>query len=142
MESNTSGGSIVFDIGSLYAHLQGMQDRRKPRGIRDPLAVILVMRAMGKMCGEDTPSGIAEWVRHRAEQFLEMLKLNRKSMPHHSTYRRIEAEVVDPEEMEQVVSSVLAGRKFFGKQLYLLDAFSMLILHLLSPSSHDFKKAL
>ena len=119
MESNTSGGSIVFDVGSLYAHLQGMQDRRKPRGIRYPLAILLVMMVMAKLCGEDTPSGIAEWVKHRAEQFIEMLKLNRKSMPHHSTYRRIEAEVVDPEELEQVVSSVLAGRKFFGKQALL-----------------------
>lgn len=119
MESNTSGGSIVFDVGSLYAHLQGMQDRRKPRGIRYPLAILLVMMVMAKLCGEDTPSGIAEWVKHRAEQFIEMLKLNRKRMPHHSTYRRIEAEVVDPEELEQVVSSVLAGRKFFGKQALL-----------------------
>ncbi|HSQ61082.1 MAG TPA: hypothetical protein VLT84_11765, partial [Acidobacteriota bacterium] len=33
MESNTSGGSMVFDVGSLYAYLQGMQDKRKPRGI-------------------------------------------------------------------------------------------------------------
>jgi predicted transposase YbfD/YdcC len=77
------------------------------------------MMVMAKLCGEDTPSGIAEWVKHRAEQFIEMLKLNRMSMPHHSTYRRIEAEVVDPEELEQVVSSVLAGRKFFGKQALL-----------------------
>lgn len=119
MESNTSGGSVVFDVGSLYAHLQSMQDRRKPRGIRYPLVVILVMMVMAKLCGEDTPSGIAEWVKHRADQFIEMLKLNRKSMPHHSTYRRIEAEVVDPEELEQIVSSVLAGRKFFGKQALL-----------------------
>ena len=40
-------------------------------------------------------------------------------MPHHSTYRRIEAEVVDPQELEQVVSNLLAGRKFFGKQVLL-----------------------
>lgn len=119
MESNTSRGSVVFDVGSLYAHLQGLQDRRKPRGIRYPLVVILVMMVMAKLCGEDTPSGIAEWVKHRADRFIDILKLNRKSMPHHSTYRRIEAEVVDPEELEQVVSSVLAGRKFFGKQALL-----------------------
>ena len=50
MESNTSGGSVVFDVGSLYAHLQGLQDRRKPRGIRYPLVVILVMMVMAKLC--------------------------------------------------------------------------------------------
>ena len=38
-------------------------------------------------------------------------------MPHHNTYRRIEAEVVDPEELERIVSTVLAGRKYLGKQV-------------------------
>jgi len=74
---------------------------------------------MAKLCGEDTPSGIVEWAKHRAEQFIDMLKLKRKSMPHHSTYRRVETEVVDPQELEQVANSVLAGRKFFGKQVVL-----------------------
>lgn len=31
MESTTE---VVFDVGSLYAHLQGMKDHRKPRGVR------------------------------------------------------------------------------------------------------------
>jgi predicted transposase YbfD/YdcC len=77
------------------------------------------MMVMAKLCGEDTPSGIADWVKHRAEQFIDMLKLKRRSMPHHSTYRRVEAEVINPEELEQVVSNVLSSRKFFGKQVLL-----------------------
>jgi len=119
MKSNISEEKVVFDVGSLYAHLQGLQDSRKPRGIRYPLVAILVMMVMAKLCGEDTPSGIADWVKHRGKQFIDVLKLKRKNMPHHSTYRRIEAEVVDPEELEQVVGTVLAGRKFFGKQVLL-----------------------
>jgi len=119
MQSNIIGEDVVFDVGSLYAQLQVLKDGRKPRGIRYPLVAILVMMVMAKLCGEDTPSGIADWVKHRAEQFMDMLKLKRKSMPHHSTYRRVEAEVVDPQELEQVASSVLAGRKFFGKQVLL-----------------------
>lgn len=120
MKSNTlSEEKVVFDVGSLYAQLQAMKDKRKPRGIRYPLVAILVMMVMAKLCGEDTPSGIADWVEYRAEQFRVMLKLKRKRMPHHSTYRRIEAEVVDPDELEQVVSRILAGRKFFGKQVLL-----------------------
>lgn len=117
MESNTSTENVVFDVGSLYAQFQGLKDKRKPRGIRYPLVVILVMMVMAKLCGEDTPSGIAEWVKYRGEQFRELLKLKRNSMPHHSTYRRIEAEVVDPEELERMVANGLAGRKFFGKQV-------------------------
>lgn len=119
MQSNTNGEDLVFDVGSLYAHLQVLKDGRKARGIRYSLEAILVMMIMAKLCGEDTPSGIAEWVKHRAEQFMDMLKLKRQSMPHHSTDRRIEAEVIDPQELEQVVSKVLAGRKFFGKQVLL-----------------------
>ena len=117
MKSNTREERVVFDVGSLYAQLQELKDRRKPRGIRYPLVAVLVMMVMAKLCGEDRPSGIADWVKYRAESFVEMLKLKCKSMPHHSTYRRIEAEVVDPEELEQVVSSVLAGKKVFGKQV-------------------------
>ena len=119
MKCNTSEDRVVFDVGSLYAHLQELRDYRKPRGMRYQLVTVLVMMVMAKLCGEDTPSGMAEWVKHRAEQFMDPLKLKRKSMPHHSTYRRIEAEVIDPEELEQMVSTVLAGKKFFGKQVLL-----------------------
>lgn len=112
-------GEVVFDAGSLYAHLQELKDKRSPRGVRYPLGAVLVMMVMAKLCGEDTPSGMAEWVKHRGEQFVDFLKLQHRSMPHHSTYRRIEADVVDPQELEQVVSTVLAGRKFFGKQVLL-----------------------
>src|SRR5512145_134708 len=119
MKSNTTTEDVVFDVGSLYAQFQGLKDQRKPRGIRYPLVVILVMMVMAKLCGEDTPSGIADWVKYRGEQFRELLKLKRKSMRHHSTYRRIESDVVDPEELERLVGNVLAGRKFFGKQVLL-----------------------
>ena len=117
MKSNTREERVLFDVGSLYAQLHELKDRRKPRGIRYPLVAVLVMMVMAKLCGEDTPSGIADWVKYRAESLVELLKLKRKTMPHHSTYRRMEAEVIDPEELEQVVSAVLAGKKFFGKQV-------------------------
>jgi predicted transposase YbfD/YdcC len=38
-------------------------------------------------------------------------------MPHHSTYRRILAEVVNVEELEQMSSTYLGGKKYFGKQV-------------------------
>lgn len=117
MKSNIPEEDVVFDVGSLYAQLQKLKDSRKPRGVRYPLVAVLVMMVMAKLCGEDMPSGIADWVKYRVEQFTELLKLKRRKMPHHSTYRRIEADVVDPEELEQVVSKLLAGRKFFGKQV-------------------------
>jgi len=85
MESGTETG-IVFDIGSQYAQFQTLRDSRNPKGLRYQLVTILVMLTMAKLCGQDTPSGIADWVKHRAEQFIEVLRLKYKAMPHHSTY--------------------------------------------------------
>lgn len=116
MESNTQAGDI-FDVGSIYARFQGLSDKRKRRGLRYPLALILVIMMMAKTCGENHPSGIAEWAKHRTKMLAELLKLERKKMPHHSTYRRILAEVVNVEELEQVSSEYLSGRKYFGKQV-------------------------
>jgi len=78
------------------------------------------MMIMAKLCGEDNPNGIAEWVKHRAEEFVDMLKLKCTRMPHHSTYRRIEEEVVNPEELEEIASRVLSEKKYYGKQALLL----------------------
>ena len=116
MESNTQDG-IVFDVGSLYAHFRTLTDRRKPKGLRYGLALILVLLVMAKICGEDRPSGIAEWAKHRAGMLVEMLSLKRKAMPHHSTYRRILAEVVCVGELERVSQTFLSGKRFFGKQV-------------------------
>lgn len=118
MECSTEEG-VVFEVNSLYGHYQTLRDRRKAKGLRYELAVVLVMITMAKICGQDTPSGIADWVKHRAEQFIETLKLKRKIMPHHSTYRRILGEVISVEELEQMTSSYLTEKKFFGKQVLL-----------------------
>lgn len=116
MESNTQVGNIL-DVGSLYAHLQSLSDKRKRRGRRYSLGMILVLVVLAKLCGENHMSGIADWVKYRSEMMVEMLQLKRKQMPHHSTYRRILAEVVKIEELEQMSNEFLSGKKFFGKQV-------------------------
>jgi predicted transposase YbfD/YdcC len=116
MESNTKAG-MLFDIGSLYTHLEQLSDRRKARGKRYRLATVLVLLILAKICGQDRPSGMAEWAQNRKELLAKALGLERETMPHHSTYRRILAEVVAVEELEQVMGEFLSGKKFFGKQV-------------------------
>jgi predicted transposase YbfD/YdcC len=84
--------------------------------VRYSLALILLLMLLAKLCGENHPSGIAEWAAHRTEMLVDLLKLKRKRMPHHSTYRRILAEGVNVEELEQMSRVYLSGKKFFGKQ--------------------------
>jgi predicted transposase YbfD/YdcC len=117
MKCNTSEEQ-VFDVGSLYAKLRELSDRRKPKGLRYRLETILVVMLLAKICGEDNPSGIAEWAKHRTELLCEVLKLERTTMPHHSTYRRI-LEVICVEELEHMLSEVWSAKRFFGKQVLL-----------------------
>jgi len=64
MESITEEGR-VFDVGSLRACFSELGDTRKARGKRYRLETILTLLVLAKLCGEDTPSGIAEWAKQR-----------------------------------------------------------------------------
>jgi DDE family transposase len=59
--------AFVFGLGSLYGYLAKLTDRRKRRGVRYPLATILVLvtRSVAKLCGQDKSSAIADWVQQR-----------------------------------------------------------------------------
>ena len=111
-EINENG--ILFDIGSLYQYLERLSDIRKPRGLRYRLATILVLIILAKLGGEDHPTGIAEWAKHREKQLVQVLKLPYPKVPHHSTYRRILGEVIDSEEFEQLAGAFLASQSQSG----------------------------
>lgn len=117
MKSTTIAEEQIIDLGSLYKKLSELSDTRKSRGLRYRLPVILILMVLAKLSGEDTPSGIAEWAQHRAETLSSHLNLKRDRMPHHSTYRRIMADVIDVNELEFLVSDYLIGKRYFGKKI-------------------------
>jgi len=55
----TATPSVVFDLGGLYAALKKLSDKRKARGKRDGLALILVLFVLAKLCEQGRPFGIA-----------------------------------------------------------------------------------
>ena len=99
VESNT--GQII-DLGGLYHRFEGLKDNRKPKGKRYALATILLGMFLAKLCGEDKPSWIAEWVALRREWIAKVLGLKRKQMPSHHTYRRVLADGTEVEELESL----------------------------------------
>jgi len=99
VKMDSSTGQII-NLGSLYHQFEGMKDKRKAKGKRYALAMILLGMFLAKLCGEDKPSGIAEWVALRREWIATLLGLRRKSMPSHHTYRRVLANGIDEEEWE------------------------------------------
>ena len=98
-----SANGIEFDQGSVYDRLCKLTDLRGANGKRYTLESVLMMVVMAKLGGEDTPFGIAEWVKHRQEEIVKLLCLRRANLPSHHTYRRILAYQVYAEEVERLV---------------------------------------
>jgi predicted transposase YbfD/YdcC len=100
-EINVDG--VEYDRGSVYERFGQLTDIRKAKGKRYSLTTVLTIIVMAKMCGEDTPSAIADWAKNHQEQILELLRLERPKLPHCNTYRRILAHVVYEEEVARLV---------------------------------------
>ncbi len=80
---------FIYDIDSLYASLEKVSDPRKPKGVRYGIGTILLLILLAKFGGENHPTGIAEWIKHREEALVKLLKLRREEVPHHCTIRRV-----------------------------------------------------
>ncbi len=98
---------FIFDLDSLFYHLDCLTDRRKPKGVRYPLSIALVFVVLAKLAGEDHPDGIAHWVSLRSEMLIEALRLNRKTTPHSTTFSRILARAVSVEQLQEAVTRFL-----------------------------------
>jgi predicted transposase YbfD/YdcC len=119
-------GQYELDLKSLYAHLEELTDKRKRRGVRYQLADVLALIILAKLGGEDEPRGMADWLKHRAEELVAALGLPRASMPHQSTISRILGQAVDPEEMERVVQRYFDGLvQLKAEELITLDGKTM-----------------
>ncbi len=122
MKYNTAGlelddlnEAFFFDVGSLYEHLESLNDRRDPHGIRYPLAIALVFVILAKLAGEQEPRGIAQWVDLRKELLKEALHFDRDTVPHPITYSRILGRAVDLAELQQAVSLFLLSAPNAGQ---------------------------
>jgi predicted transposase YbfD/YdcC len=93
-------------VRSLYAAFQQVSDGRGRRGRRYEVAVVLTLLLLGKLAGEQTMAGIAEWVRERQSLLRQWLPLPRT--PCANTYRYVCAHV-DAQELFAAVAAVLSS---------------------------------
>jgi predicted transposase YbfD/YdcC len=110
---------IVFDVGSVYERLCGLVDPRHRRGIRYELAVILVAALIAKLAGEDTPEGIAEWVKLRSPFFLESFQVKGDTMPHAMTYRRVLADASLAAALDTLTRNYLLSQPVTGDRTHI-----------------------
>ena len=103
-------GEFVFELRSLYAYLEEVNDLRNPKGVRYRLADVLTLILLAKMSGEDEVKGMAQWLKHRCEGLVEMLGLPRQIMPHETTLSRILGLGIDEDALERTLQRYFDGR--------------------------------
>ena len=101
---------VVIELGSLFAALCVLHDKRDARGLRYALVTVLVFILLAKLSGQDHLRGIAQWVRLRQERLAEALGLVKVQAPHATTYGRVLRKAIDVGEYEHL------ARAFFGSQ--------------------------
>ena len=116
----------VFDLGGLYAELEKLSDRRKPRGKRYSLALVIVLAVLAKLCGEDRPYGMAQWVLARESSLMLALGVERRRLPCLNTFRRVLQTAVDLKQLQKAVNRfVLRRARLRQGTLMALDGKSM-----------------
>lgn len=74
--------ALLFDLDALYVQLQRVKDHRHQRGVRYPLAEILLIGILAKLAGQSSSRAIAEWAQLRQCELADLFALRRKTMPH------------------------------------------------------------
>ena len=101
---------FAFSILALAERLQRLSDRRKRRGLRYPLPVLLTLAVLAKLAGQSRLEPMADWTRLRAAELARLFGLKRMTMPHQSTWSRVLGQALDVDQLEQVLG------QFFRKQ--------------------------
>jgi predicted transposase YbfD/YdcC len=112
-----SEDGYVFDVGSLYDRFHQLTDKRKARGKRYALSLVLVLLVSAKLSGEDYAYGIAHWGRGRQSILCEVLPVGRQTLPSHNTYRRVLGDAIEPVELQAVVTEFLTQSPETGQSV-------------------------
>lgn len=113
----TETQGVVFDLGGLYAEFEKLSDKRRARGKRYPLALVLLLIVLAKLCGEDRPYGIAQWITARTRRLIAILGLSCRRLPSLNTYRRVLQWAVDVAQLQQTVKRFLCRDPTAGRSV-------------------------
>lgn len=81
--------TLTVNLTALLAQFATVPDQRRPRGVRYPLAVLLTIAVLAKLCGQSQVHALADWARERAPELTALFGLARTQMPHPTTWSRV-----------------------------------------------------
>lgn len=105
-------------IASIFAE---MTDQRKSKGIRYQFQSLLILLSLAKLCFQDTPSEIADWVLNRSDLLKEKLDLKWSRMPSLSTWQRLIGQNIAAAALDEKVGRYFQSLSCGERKLYNLD---------------------
>ena len=105
IEIEKSEGRLL-NIGELYSTLEKVPDNRQQKGKRYTIGILLMVAVLGKLCGENTPYGLAEWAKMRASELQNLFGYHRPVKPSNKTLQRLTDTTVEDPQMQFPSSSL------------------------------------
>lgn len=106
-QSRGTDQTITIDVAALLTHFQTVPDGRKRRGVRYPLAVLLTIAVLAKLCGDSHVHAIADWAHARTDELAKLFALKRARMPHPTTWTRVLGHAVAAQAIETAIEPLL-----------------------------------
>ena len=79
----------VINIGDLYEALKQIEDKRQEKGKRYTVEILLMVIILAKLCGENTPYGMAEWAKMRAGELQTLFGYHRRVSPSNHWFQQM-----------------------------------------------------
>ena len=97
----------LLNVGELYVSLEQVNDKRQAKGKRYTIGILLMVIILAKLCGEDTPYGIAEWARLRSKQLQELFGYHRRVKPSNKTLQRLADTSLEDDDLQATIKHYL-----------------------------------
>ena len=99
--------ALTINLTELLMQFHTIPDQRKPRGVRYPLAVLLTIAVLAKLCGDSQVHALADWAHARAAELASVFGLKRPHMPHPTTWTRVFGNAVAAAAIERAIKPLL-----------------------------------
>lgn len=118
IETEQNEGQLL-NIGDLYSILEQVPDNRQQKGKRYTIGILLVVVILSKLCGENTPYGMAEWAKMRASELQRLFGYHRPVKPSNKTLQRLTDTTVEDSILQETIRNYL-HQTYGGQQSILV----------------------
>jgi predicted transposase YbfD/YdcC len=109
----------LFNIGELHNVLEQVPDNRDEKGMRYTIGILLIVYILAKLCGENTPYGMAEWAKMRATELQNLFGYHRLVQPSNKTLQRLTDTTLEDKALQKTLRHYL-HQKYGGQQSVLV----------------------